>query len=369
MGNQQDMYNGMPSIILKQRPFFSIIIPCYNSRETLPKLLDSILDQDMEDEIEVILSDDHSTESYQDIVDKYKVALSIRQVQTEYNFAPGNTRERGVSVAEGEWVCFADHDDEFIPDTLHTIKKEILRNNEKYYAIANFLEVNASTGETIREMIGTRNWNHAKFYNLDNLWKAKNIHFKKDLLTHEDIYISSRINCAIYELGTSPLFINTFCYIWNNRPTTISREKYGDRTFIEVFFKDYIASTGRVYLEQLMEGNLEPNYAYDSVIEVLLFCYFYTQGFKYRKPDTYMRENIDHAREYFKDIKRTFDGLTNKNIYDYVSRNDVEMYNNVKTSAVIGVGPFIETETFMQWMNMLHEDIQPRVTMSDTMHK
>ena len=126
-----DIFNGNPSIILKKRPFYSIVIPCYNSRRTLGALLDSIIAQDMNNEIEVILSDDHSTESYQDIVDKYKDILSIRQIKTDYNFAPGNTREKGVSIAEGEWVCFADHDDEFIPETLKQIKEKILGSEEQ----------------------------------------------------------------------------------------------------------------------------------------------------------------------------------------------------------------------------------------------
>ena len=68
---QNQLYSGLPSIILPNRPFYSIIVPCYNSRNTLGNLLDSILQQNMNDDLEVILSDDCSTESYQDIVDKY----------------------------------------------------------------------------------------------------------------------------------------------------------------------------------------------------------------------------------------------------------------------------------------------------------
>lgn len=77
------IYNGLPSIELDNIPFFSIIIPCYNSKKTIGNLLNSIVNQDMNDEIEVIISDDHSTESYQDIVNEYSKILSIKQVQTD----------------------------------------------------------------------------------------------------------------------------------------------------------------------------------------------------------------------------------------------------------------------------------------------
>lgn len=45
-----------------ENPFFSVIIPCYNSRKTIGRLLKSIVDQNMSNEIQVILADDHSTE-------------------------------------------------------------------------------------------------------------------------------------------------------------------------------------------------------------------------------------------------------------------------------------------------------------------
>ena len=55
------------------RPLFSIVISCYNSRSTLGRLLDSLCWQGLEKkEYEIIISDDHSTESYEDIINLYK---------------------------------------------------------------------------------------------------------------------------------------------------------------------------------------------------------------------------------------------------------------------------------------------------------
>jgi glycosyltransferase involved in cell wall biosynthesis len=33
---------------MNKRPFYSIVIPCYNSRETISDLLQSIVDQELE---------------------------------------------------------------------------------------------------------------------------------------------------------------------------------------------------------------------------------------------------------------------------------------------------------------------------------
>lgn len=363
---KENIYNGLPSIELDNAPFFSIIIACYNSGKTIGNLLDSIVAQDMNDDIEVIISDDHSTEPYQEIIDEYSSILSIKQIQTDYNFAPGNTRERGVSVAEGEWLVFADHDDDFIPGTLKEIRQIIIDSKTEYYAIANFNEVDPETKALLNVMKRTHNWNHAKFYNRVNLWLANNIHFQKDLLTHEDICISSQINCAMHNIG-EPTYIDISCYNWNNRPTTISRSKYGNHSFLEVFYEDYIKSTANVYIDKYLNGSIDMPFAIDSCIESLTFAYCYMQGFKFEDPKNYIKSNEDVARRLLVKLKNVF-GLTNKAIYDYLAFNQATRYYIIRETAYNGCGRYIESESFMQWLDNLHSDIN-RITMSDAMRK
>lgn len=342
-----------PSRELDHRPFFSIIIPCYNSRNTIGDLLASIEAQNMNDDIEVILSDDNSPESYQDIVDPFREKLCIKQVKTDYNFAPGNTREKGVQYATGEWIAFADHDDLYIIDTLPQIKNAIEESGEKYYVISNFLEVNPKTKDLIRQHIGTRNWNHGKFYNMDNLWKAYDIHFKKDLLTHEDIYISSCINCACNKFNTEPLLVNIFTYIWNARPTSISRSDYQGRNFLEVYFRDYIASTGDLYLERYKMGDISEDYGRNSAVNIILYCYFYTQGFKFQRKD-WLEINDYHARDFVLRCIDTF-GFSTQDIIDNCSLNYAENYRGVRESAYIGTGGFIEDMAFGYWLDYMQD--------------
>ena len=108
---------------IKTRPFFSIIISCYNSRKTLGTLLESIVNQHMGHDIEVVISDDHSTERYDDIIALYDGKLDFVFTQTEYNCCPGNTREAGAQAATGEWITFADHDDAFIEDVYCIVQR------------------------------------------------------------------------------------------------------------------------------------------------------------------------------------------------------------------------------------------------------
>jgi glycosyltransferase involved in cell wall biosynthesis len=366
----ETIFDGKPTRELKNRPFYSIVVACYESSKTIRALIDSIVAQDMNDELELILSDDCSEDlSYLDIAHEYDDILSIKYVKTDYNFGPGNTREKGCSVAIGEWLCIADHDDEYIPGTLKQIKQILIESGEKLYAIANFYERDPETGNLIKEMVQTTNWNHAKFYNIDNLWKKFNIHFKKDLRTHEDIYISSNMNWIMMEQNesNSPTFIDLFCYYWNNRKTTISRQKYGDHSFIEVFMDDYLKSTGDVYLEKMEQGLMKPENAFWNCIDVLLYLYFFTNSFVFRKPNSYLVKNIEVSKTYLRRIKDIFN-VTNDYIIEYVSEDDAKMFFNTMEGAFGSCGPHLAKYSLREWLNYLNAD-PDRTKMSDLIRK
>ena len=53
------------------KPFFSIIIPTYNQGNFLKKCLNSIFAQNFKN-YEVILIDNHSTDTTKNIIEKYK---------------------------------------------------------------------------------------------------------------------------------------------------------------------------------------------------------------------------------------------------------------------------------------------------------
>lgn len=365
----KDKFSGYPSIILDHRPFFSIISPLYNTLpENLNALLGSIINQDMNDDIEVILPDDHSTDmSYQEVIDRYSDTLSIRQIKTDYNCCPGNTREKGAQYAEGEWITFIDHDDEFVPQTFKMIKDTILNIGEKYHVICNFNEVHPETFEVLRELKHTRNWMHGKFYNLDNFWKARGIHFKKDLISHEDIYVSSLVRCELYELNKDrPLMLDLTCYLWKAHPYSVSRQKYNNMGFVEQFYDQYIESTGEVYLERFMNNSslIEPNMEWyrANCIDSFLYMYFYMQGFKYQhrmERTEWHRDNMDIARDFFVRMKEAF-AIDNDFIWSETAKNNAYWYIAVRDSSYIGVGKFIESESFMDFMNTLHKDIYRR---------
>lgn len=353
-------------IEVDHRPYFSVICPCYNSKpENIDILLRSISDQSIQKEdIEVILSDDCSDDtSYFYIVEKYKEDLNINIVKTDEDavHCPGNNRENGIQYATGKWITFIDHDDLFTSDCFETVKKAIEDSGEEYMAVTSFAEVEPDNYTLMRHRFDhCMNWLHGKFYNLDNFWRAKDIHFVKDLVTHEDVAISSIVHCETYRLPKqSPVFIDIVGYLWRAHPDSLSRSD--GYNFLNQHYQDYLDATGNIYLKDYREhidfepedkskdSNIEMHFKF--CVDVFLFMYFYMQWFRFSDPLGHHFENEKIVKEFLFQFLNTF-GKTRDDVYRLVSENKADWYNKTRLAAMDATGGFIEQESFKRFLYM-----------------
>lgn len=124
----------------------SVIVPVYNAKDTIKECVDSILAQKCGKNLEILLMDDGSTDGSAEILDSYwktyegnpgekdleenrergnsgeedpgensereDPATRIRVVvRHEQNHGVSHARNRGMDLAEGEWITFVDADD------------------------------------------------------------------------------------------------------------------------------------------------------------------------------------------------------------------------------------------------------------------
>lgn len=355
---KSDRFSGAASIPFESKPFFSIVVPCFNTKtEWMEYLLKSLIKQEMNDDIELILSDDCSADlDYLEVVDKYNEILHIRHTKTKEDIlhCPGNNRENGSKLATGEWITFVDHDDGIPEKALQKVKKAILDNNEKEIVCGNFLEIDCKDGSVKKQMIRTSNWMHAKYYNLENFWKKNNIHFP-NMKTHEDIHVSSQVNCILArENRQCPLYIDEWCYYWRNWNESFSRTKYPGAGFVEYFYEDYLNSTGYVYINDYikhMDDKSAENLSTHLIlcIDVLLFGYFYLQAFRYAIPHTYNPRNEYLLKQYLYTFLKLFNA-TREDVWHLVGNYTDHWYNDVRETATNGVGDFIEAESFRDFL-------------------
>ena len=107
---------------------FSIIIPVYNAEEYLDDTLDSVCSQ-VFDDFEVICINDGSTDKSGDVLRNRAFADERIHVIDKANGGPSSARNDGVHVAQGEYVCFLDSDDQLEPCALERID-EALKQDE-----------------------------------------------------------------------------------------------------------------------------------------------------------------------------------------------------------------------------------------------
>lgn len=95
---------------IKEPPILSIVVPAYNAESTLRRCIESLLAQNQK-LIEIIISNDGSTDNTQNIINEYVDAYScITSVYGE-NGGLSCARNRGINLSIGQYITFVDSDD------------------------------------------------------------------------------------------------------------------------------------------------------------------------------------------------------------------------------------------------------------------
>jgi glycosyltransferase involved in cell wall biosynthesis len=126
---------------------YTIIIPHYN----LPGLLDRCLKSiPVRNDIQVIVVDDLSNEeSRKKLTEMQSFFPSVQFIFCEKNGGGGAARNRGLAMAQGEYVLFADADDYFCKGFESILDKHLSQNNDITFFNAHFID--AQTGEPAKQ--------------------------------------------------------------------------------------------------------------------------------------------------------------------------------------------------------------------------
>lgn len=100
----------------------SVVVPIYNSEDTITDCIKSILQQSFRD-FEIILVDDGCTDRSGLLCDVFSEKYDCITVVHQQNKGRVEARKIGVEKANGEWICFVDSD-----DTLPVNSLELLHN-------------------------------------------------------------------------------------------------------------------------------------------------------------------------------------------------------------------------------------------------
>ncbi|KHT61563.1 hypothetical protein RJ45_21840 [Photobacterium gaetbulicola] len=89
---------------------YSVIIPVYNVINELEDCINSIYAQNFQD-FEIIAVDDNSNDGSTLLLKKLSSHYGFKAIFLDENHGPGIARNKGVELAEGEYIIFVDGDD------------------------------------------------------------------------------------------------------------------------------------------------------------------------------------------------------------------------------------------------------------------
>ena len=119
----------------------SVVIPVYNVEKYIPRCIDSVINQSYNN-LEIILINDGSTDNSPKICEEYSIKDKRIRIIHQENKGLSEARNRGISLAQGDYIIFLDSDDywcdldgvEAIVQRLVETKPDVLIFNYlKYY--------------------------------------------------------------------------------------------------------------------------------------------------------------------------------------------------------------------------------------------
>jgi glycosyltransferase involved in cell wall biosynthesis len=106
------------SLLQNMSPKISVVTPTYNRAHVLPRAIESVQRQTI-DNYEHIIVDDASTDDTEAVVEPYGESDSrVRYCKLKTNLGNAGARNKALELAEGEYISFLDSDDEYTPKRL-----------------------------------------------------------------------------------------------------------------------------------------------------------------------------------------------------------------------------------------------------------
>jgi len=122
----------------------SIIVPAYNSENTIEECLKSISLEANNFIFEIIVIDDNSNDKTSEIVKNFK---SIKLIRLEKNMGVGYARNLGAKMAKYETLCYVDSDLVVGPNSILNLLKKLYENEKigSVSAIQNVVNLNTKS--------------------------------------------------------------------------------------------------------------------------------------------------------------------------------------------------------------------------------
>lgn len=220
----------------------SVIIPIYNTRDTLTRCLQSILRQEVGG-MEVLLIDDGSTDGSGMLADELAASHPMVSVCHKPNGGLSDARNAGLRMAHGQYVTFVDADDEVAPGTYAALMG-LLRLNGDTDILEFPVRVHAGHASEHTLVLPDRCWPSAGAYWTETeAWEhtyACNKVYRRSLFRQvqfpcgrlfEDMWVTPQLLAMDVRVQTTGM--GMYIYHWNHRGITVTADGHGLEQLLE----------------------------------------------------------------------------------------------------------------------------------------
>jgi len=202
----------------------SVIIPVYKTEQTMNRCIESVLRQNLSDNMEVILVDDGSPDNCPAFCDNWAQRDNRICVVHQTNRGLGAARNSGLDIAQGTYVTFVDSDDQLADETYPKLLKRLEEHPE--VDILEY-EVEMAGGQASDCKLSNRKWHDARQYWLQTRawWHsyAWNKIYRRTLfdeVRYADNRFCEDMLLLLQLLERNPVMatahLGTYIYIWND---------------------------------------------------------------------------------------------------------------------------------------------------------
>lgn len=138
--------------MMSATPLVSVILPVFNGEQFLPAAIESLLSQTHEN-IEILISDNCSTDSTQSIVERFLLQdQRIKFSRNETNLGPIANHNRCLAMASGEYIELFGHDDILNPNCIERLVNCLEASPSAVFATSatDFIDENGAVTTTNR---------------------------------------------------------------------------------------------------------------------------------------------------------------------------------------------------------------------------
>lgn len=282
----------------------SVIIPVYNAEKYLSKCIDSILNQTLSD-LELILVDDGSPDNSGAICDEYAIKDSRVKVFHQKNGGVCSARNKGLSMATGEYISFVDSDDYLECNALEELYNDIITHNadvscglmvgDSNQGVSNLkngvYEV-WSGSDAIKEALLDNRFTYSSCAKLYKRALLNDIRFEEGRKIHEDSFF----NFSVFLRKPTVVVRNIGIYNYVNNSESASHAEFSEKFFDILYFAN---KKKELAYEHFPEFLAEINNAVVKANLAMLHAFCNTNDKKYRKDIKKCIKTVKKLKSYF----------------------------------------------------------------------